>query len=180
MRSGRSILFGRRRGDRCLNMKKTIISSAIVIFAAAAGCFAQGAAKAKPAPPPQSKPAAATSGIAEEISSSPAFAEVLLRTTELQAEVESLLAEYTDDYPRVKQVRYELDALKRETARITAVKPAEAGKLTLSLGKLVVRKSELEGDLNRLLEQYKEGHPDVIRAKKKVDVFEAAIKQILG
>lgn len=142
------------------------------ILVLSAGCFSQT--------PTKTKAAAAATAIAAEIRSSPAYAEVLLRNTELQAELESLLVDYTEDYPRIKDIRTELGALKAETARLIAVKPGDAGKLTLALGRLIVRKVEFAAALARLREQYKDEHPDVKRAQKKVEIFEAAIKDILG
>ena len=112
--------------------------------------------------------------------SSPAHAELLLKRTELQSELESLVLEYTEEFPKVVQIRYSLTVLQKESERIRAVKPAEASKLTLALGKLMVRKIELETDLWELLKNYKDEHPDVKRAKRKVEIYEAAIKEILG
>ena len=148
------------------------VLSAAAVLAFSAGCFGQTPAKIKPIP--------AGASASAEIRSSPAYAEVLLRNTELQAELESLLVDYTEDYPRIKDIRTELGALKTEMSRLSAVKPAEAGKLTLALGRLIVRKAEFEAALAKLREQYKDEHPDVKRARKKVEIFEAAIKEILG
>lgn len=128
----------------------------------------------------QVRPVQPVVSVPSSISSSPAFAELLLRKTELEADVESMLSEYTEDYPKVKEAKYQLAVIGRETLRVEAVKPADAGKLTLALGKLIVRKCELETELWSLQNQYKEDHPDVKRAKRKVVVFEQAIKQILG
>jgi hypothetical protein len=114
------------------------------------------------------------------ISSSPAFAEILLRKTELDADIESFLTEYTEDYPKVKETRYQAASLQKDMNRLLALKPAEASKLTLALGKLIVRKCELETDLWGLLSLYKDGHPDVKRAKRKLEIYEQAIKQILS
>lgn len=112
--------------------------------------------------------------------SSPAYAEVLLRRTELTAELESLLIEYTEEYPKVVEIRHSVEILQKDSERILAVKPAESIKLTLALGKLMVRRSELETDLWLLLKTFKEEHPDVKKAKRKVAIYEAAIKEILG
>ncbi len=112
--------------------------------------------------------------------SSPAYAEVLLRKTELLSELESLILDYTEEYPKVVEIRYSLVVLQKESDRMLAVKPADASKLTLALGKLIVRKIELETDLWQLLRSYKDNHPDVKRAKRKVEIYEAAIKEILG
>ena len=111
---------------------------------------------------------------------SPAFAEVLLRKTEFTAELESLLPDYTDEYPKVKELRFALGALQTEIDRLSKIDQANAGRLTLALGRLIVRKVELETDVWNLLRTYKDEHPDVKRAKRKVDIYEAAIKEILG
>ena len=144
--------------------------AASAFFLAVSACFGQAVAKT-----PDSGKAAA-----DAVSSSPAYAELLLRRTDLTAELESLLIDYTDDYPKVKELRYTLDALKLETERLRKVKPADSGRLTLALGRLIVRKVELETDVWNLLRTYKDEHPDVKRAKRKVDIYEAAIKEILG
>jgi capsule polysaccharide export protein KpsE/RkpR len=61
-----------------------------------------------------------------------------------------------------------------------AVKPTDAGRLTLALGRMMLRKVELETELETLRAQYKDEHPDVRKLKRKIEVFESAIKEILG
>jgi len=117
---------------------------------------------------------------ANPIASSAAYAEVLLRKTELQADLESLLGQYTEDYPKVKQARYELEMISKEAARLLAVKPSDAAKLTEALGKMIVRKVELQQELWSIQQQLGDAHPDVKRAKRKVEIYENAIKEILG
>ena len=143
---------------------------AIVIVAAAAASFAQT--------PPPKKPEVAKV-IPVEVSSSPAYAEVLLRKTELMAELESLILEYTEEFPRVKEIRHVLTLLERDTLRLSKVKPADASRLTLALGRLIVRRIELETDLWKLQANYQEEHPDVKRARKKVEIYESSISEIL-
>ena len=111
--------------------------------------------------------------------SSPAFAEILLRKTEIAAELEDYLTNYTDEFPKVKELRFELDLLNKEMNRILAVNPTDSAKLSLALGKLMLRKIELERDVWNLRKQYNDEHPDVKQALRKVAVFEAAIKEIL-
>lgn len=121
--------------------------------------------------------------IATEVSpqrSSPAYAEVLLRRTEIESDLESLLVEYTEDYPKVKQARFELEQISKESERLLAVKASDAAKLTGALGKLIVRKVELQSELWTLQQQLGDGHPDVKRAKRKVEIYEKAIREILG
>lgn len=109
--------------------------------------------------------------------SSPAYAEILLRKTELSAELENLLLDYTEEFPKVKELRFEIGLLQKDLDKVLAV--ADASKLTLALGKLIVRKIELQVDVWNLQKQYSDEHPDVKRAKKKVEIYEQAIKEIL-
>ena len=94
--------------------------------------------------------------------------------------MESLLVEFTEDYPKVKEIRHTIALIQKETDRLAAVKSLNATQMTLALGRLIVRKVELETDLWSLLDTYKAEHPDVKRAKRKVEIYEAAIKEILG
>lgn len=113
------------------------------------------------------------------LKSSPAYAEILLRKTERESELEEFLLDYTEEFPKVKELRFELDLLNAEINKILAVNASEAGKLTLALGKLIVRKTELEVDVWNLKRQYNDDHPEVKRARRKVETFDKAIKEIL-
>jgi len=125
----------------------------------------------------QPKPVVAESN---GIRATPAYAEVLLRETELKAEIESILLDYTEDYPKVKEMRFELELLSSEMDRLLAVKPNDIGKLTQALGKLILGKVSNQTTLRQLRLQYADEHPSVKRQRKKVEIYEAAIKQILG
>jgi len=113
------------------------------------------------------------------IRSSAAYAEVLLRKTELQADLESFLESYTEANPRVIDTRFELASLDRSLEKIFGVKPTETGKLTLALGKLIVKRAALETEANRLVRSYNGDHPELKRAKRRVEIFDNAIKEIL-
>ena len=122
---------------------------------------------------------ASSNQAAQTVKSSPAYAEVLLRKTERESELEEFMLDYTEEFPKVKEIKFELGLINKEMDKILAVKTSESGKLTLALGKLIVRKIELETDLWNLRRQYNGDHPEVKRAKRKVEVFEEAIKEIL-
>lgn len=124
--------------------------------------------------------AAAASRPGTAVRSSSAFAEVLLKETELRAEVDSLLLEYTEDHPKVREGQFALGLIQKEKERVLAVKEKDAAVLTLALGKIMIRKVDSEIELWRLQQSLAEGHPDVKRARKKVETFEKAIKEILG
>ncbi|MBA2621239.1 MAG: hypothetical protein H0U87_08570 [Acidobacteria bacterium] len=116
---------------------------------------------------------------ASSIKSSPAYAEILLLKTELESQLEDFGSDYTDDFPKAKELRFQLDLIQKETNKLLAVNAANSNKLSVALGKLIIRKIELETDLWNLRNQYKDDYPQVKRAKRKVEVFEKAIKEIL-
>lgn len=113
------------------------------------------------------------------IKSSPAYAEILLRKTELQADIDAFGGDYTEASTKMIELRAELASLDRSLEKVFAVRPSETGKLTQGLGKLIVRKAALDADLDRLLRRYSKEHPETKRAQRRVDRFEAAIGEIL-
>lgn len=117
--------------------------------------------------------------INQPVKSSPAYAELLLRKTESEAQLEELLLDYTDEFPKVQELKFELSLLEKQMEKVSAVSTADAPKLSLALGKLLIRKTELEVEQWSLLKQYNADHPDVKRARRKVEVYDKAIKEIL-
>lgn len=113
------------------------------------------------------------------IRSSSAYAEILLRKTELQADIEAFGADYTEESPKMIELRVELTSLDKSLEKVFAVRPSETGKLTQGLGKLIVKKAALDADLDRLLRKYSKEHPETKRAQRRVDRFNAAIAEIL-
>lgn len=113
----------------------------------------------------------------QAIKASPAYAELLLRKAELESDVESWLATYTEDYPKLKEARFELDLINKDLTKLLA--QTDVAKLTLALGKLLVRRNQLETDLWALQNLYGKDHPEVKRAQRKVTSFNKAIKEIL-
>lgn len=145
------------------------VFSAILLFLSLQICFSQTTMKNKSVQPT----------ITPNAKASPAYAEVILRKTELLSELESLLIEYTDEYQKVKELRFETGLLQKELDKLLALNPSEFSKLSDALGKLMVRKCELNTDLWALQKQFNDEHPDVKRAKRKSEIFEAAINEIL-
>lgn len=113
------------------------------------------------------------------IAASPAYAELLLRKTEIESELVALLIDYTEEHPKVQQDRYALTLISTEIGRLANVTAQDSEKLTVALGRLIVRRIELQLELWSLLKTYNDEHPDVKRARRKVEIYEAAIKEIL-
>ncbi|MEZ5346686.1 MAG: hypothetical protein R2681_14130 [Pyrinomonadaceae bacterium] len=117
--------------------------------------------------------------VSPQLKSSAAFGEVLLRKVELESSLEEMLLSYTEEYPKVKETRYELDLLLSDIKRLNAVKPNDAAKLTVALGKLIVKKAEVATNYWDLSNKYKADHPEVKRAKKNLEIYESAVNEIL-
>jgi hypothetical protein len=60
------------------------------------------------------------------VRSSPAFAELLLRKAELQSELEALRIDYTEEFPRVVDLKHELGLVDAEVKKMLATKPRTA------------------------------------------------------
>ncbi|MBL8180281.1 MAG: hypothetical protein JNL64_01580 [Blastocatellia bacterium] len=114
------------------------------------------------------------------IRSSAAYSVVMLRRTELEADLVSFVEDYTEENPRVIDARFELASINKEVDRMFTISPSETQRLTESTGKLILRKAELETEKNRLLRTYKQDHPQVKRITKKIEIFQKALKQIFG
>ena len=152
-------------------LRKTIFI-AVSLFLFSIGCFAQTDGKTKTVQ-------IASKPLSSAVKSSPAYAELLLRKTERESELEEFALDYTDEFPKVKEIKFELSLINKAMDKLLAVSAADADKLTLALGKLMVRKAEIETDLWNLSRQYNADHPEVKRAKRKVDVYDKAIREIL-
>jgi len=123
--------------------------------------------------------AAAQDKASGPVKASSAFAEVLLKKTELLAEVEALAPDHTDESPKIVDLRYEIAGLDRYLAKMLSLAPTDTSRLTTALGKLIVKRMSLDAELNRLSRTLNSAHPDHKRAQKRVAVFDAAIKEIL-
>lgn len=113
------------------------------------------------------------------VRSTPAFAELILRRTEIQSELEELLISYTEEFPKVSDARYELAVLQKDLDKMLKMKPDETGKLTLALGKLLVRRAHIETEFQNLKNRFSEDHPQTKRAKRKLEIFEKSIGEIM-
>ena len=151
-----------------------LLAAAVALFSF--DCFAQ---QNKRQTAPQSLPNNQSNTASQAIKSSPAYAEILLRKTELESLLEDYSVGYTEDYPKVKEARYELSLIERDITKLLSLKESDAPKLTLALGKLMVRRAQLETDLWALQTKFGDQHPDVARAKRRAAAFEKAIGEIL-
>lgn len=150
-----------------MQFAKSLTTGLVVLFLAVT-CFSQ-APETSEVPPAE----------ASHVRSSPAFAELILRKAVLEAELEELLVRYTDEFPKVLESRFEISEIDAALARIGRVPESESGKLTLALGKMLVQRASYATEVDALTRRYSEAHPEVKRAKRKLEIFDKAVKRIL-
>jgi hypothetical protein len=153
-----------------MKFSRSIFILTILVAGLAATAFAQK---------PRATDPNATPANLSPLTSSAAYAEIILKRTELQSDLESLVLEYTEEFPKVKEIRYVITLFDRDIERLKKVKADQSSKLTLALGRLIVKRIELETDLWKLQANYKDEHPEVKRAKRRVEIYESAISEIL-
>ncbi len=113
------------------------------------------------------------------IKSSPAYSALVLQRTMIKAELAEMLVLYTEDFPKVVDSRHEIDLINFELNRLLDTKITDSCRLSDSLGKLMLKKTEIEMQLWVLKKKYNDDHPQVMRTKRKLDVYEKAIVEIL-
>lgn len=143
-----------------------LFSATFVVLALAA--FAQEGPATKDAPE-----------YPDHVRSSPAFAELILRRAVLEAELEELLVRYTEDFPKVTEMRFELAEIEAGIGRLLEVPAEKASKLTLALGKMLVQRASYAKDLDVLKRKYENSHPEVKRTARKLEIFDKAVRTIL-
>lgn len=114
-----------------------------------------------------------------DVKTTPAYAELLVRRTDAAAELEVLLADYTDEAPEVREKRLHLQILDQALKRLETVTLDQYQALTPAVGKMLAGKMEAEAELKIFSEMYTEEHPSLKKAKIRFKVFEAALKKLL-
>ena len=127
----------------------------------------------------QTKPAANKPAINPAAKNTAAYAELLLRKTELEADIEDFKVDYTEDYPKLQNARQELAFLDNYLEKILQTKDSDMNKLSEALGKLLLGKVTLETDLWALRKNFNADYPDVKRLQRKLTAYEKAVKEIL-
>jgi hypothetical protein len=120
-----------------------------------------------------------TADILGNARNTPGYVEVFVRKVEVEAEIESLLVEYTEEWMEVKIRRMELGLLEKELKKILAMKPEQMGKMSRAYGRLTVRKIELQAELIENTKKFGDDHPSVSKLKIKIDVYQREIDKLL-
>ena len=114
-----------------------------------------------------------------DVKTTPAYAELIMKRTEVAAELEVLLPDYTEESPEVREKRLSLQVLDAALKRLETVTLEQYLALTPAVGKMLARKLEAEAELKILSEIYTDEHPAVKKSKIRFKIFDAELKKLL-
>lgn len=120
-----------------------------------------------------------TLGRKPDVKTTPAYAELIMKRTEVAAELEVLLPDYTEESPEVREKRLSLQILDAALKRLETVTLEQYLALTPAVGKMLARKLEAEAELKILSEIYTDEHPAVKKSKIRFKIFDAELKKLL-
>ena len=129
------------------------------------------------------KPAATLAQKASEPEQNPrttqAYCMLIQEKVKLQAELESLLREYSSDWPKSKRVQFELDTLKSEMKKMAEAEDSKVIKLTAGYGSLVLRRIVLATDVHVLLEEEGPEWPTLKQKQRELDLLDNEIEKLM-
>jgi uncharacterized protein involved in exopolysaccharide biosynthesis len=122
---------------------------------------------------------------AQNISSSleprttPAYSTLIQRRVKVQAQLESLLEEYSSEWPQAKTFQFELDALKIEMKKMLEVPEEKVSNLTSGYGTLILRRVSLDAEIQSLLLEYSPNYPGLKEKQRELELLDQETRKIM-
>ena len=110
---------------------------------------------------------------------SDAYSLLIQRKVTLQAKLESMVREYSSDWPPAKGLQFELDALKTEMRKMSEVDQSRTSKLTSGYGGLVLRKVSLTGEIQLLLQEQSSEWPVTKDKQRELELLDREIQELM-
>jgi len=110
---------------------------------------------------------------------SEAYSLLIQRKAKLQSELETLLGEYSGEWPAAKRLQFELDALKSEMKKMAAVDQSKVSKLTVGYGRLILRKVLLSREIDTLLREESSEWPTTKERQRELELLDREIQKIM-
>jgi hypothetical protein len=114
-----------------------------------------------------------------KIADTGAYAEVYAARVEADADLKVLSTDLTEETVQVREKKLERDLLAREIRWLEALPLLSHDKMTMALGRLLVRKTQAEVSLKMLSENYAESFPTVKKAKTRIEVYNDEIQKLM-
>ncbi|MBC7798437.1 MAG: hypothetical protein H7Z37_16330 [Pyrinomonadaceae bacterium] len=113
------------------------------------------------------------------LKSSAAYGEIIAALAEAKVDLKILLFDYKEAAPQVVAKRQLIESYQTEIGKLEAMPTTIAPKLTLALGRLLVKKIEAGAELNELTKEYAEEYPSVKKARIRLQVFTEETDKLL-
>jgi hypothetical protein len=108
----------------------------------------------------------------------PAYSMLIERRVRVQAHLETLLSEYTSDWPATRKLQAEFDALKLEMKKMSEMDQLMIPKLTNGYGMLILRKTALVGDIQSLLQAEGSEWPPLKEKQRELQLLDTQIQKL--
>ena len=108
-----------------------------------------------------------------------AYSMLIQEKVKLQAELESLVSEYTSSWPKSKMLQFELDTLKSEMKKMAEVEESKVIKLTAGFGSLVLRRIALATEVHVLLEEEGSEWPTFKLKQRELELLDKEIEKLM-
>jgi|GEM_PF-2670531 len=108
-----------------------------------------------------------------------AYSMLIQEKVKLQAELESLLIEYSSDWPKSKMLQFKLDTLKSEMKKMAEVEESKVIKLTSGFGSLVLRRITLATEVHVLLEEQGSEWPTFKLKQRELELLDKEIQKLM-
>jgi uncharacterized protein involved in exopolysaccharide biosynthesis len=145
-------------------MRRLVFGLALIVFVFSLAAHAQQPTVAREQPNPKT---------------TPAYTLLIQRKVNVQAELETVLAEYSSSWPPTKKLQFELDALKGEMKKLAEIDEAQIPKLTNGYGMLLLRRASLESEAQSLSEQEGSEWPSLKQKQRELELLDAELKKLL-
>jgi len=109
-----------------------------------------------------------------------AYSLLVQRKVKVQAELETLVKEYSSEWPPARTLQFELDALKAEMKKLVEIDEAQIPKLTNGYGTLLLRRAALQSEIQSLSAEEGPEWPTVKQKQRELELLDIELKKIMG
>jgi hypothetical protein len=109
----------------------------------------------------------------------PAYELLVLRKVNVETELIDLSSQFTSESRQVRTKVFELSVLNREMKRMHRTEREQVPKLSLTYGNLLLRKVDLEVQLNIMRGSFTSEHPAVNRKTAEISFLTSEIEMLL-
>ncbi len=110
----------------------------------------------------------------------PAYSLLVQRKVKVQAELETVLAEYSNEWPPAKKLQFELDALEAEMKKVADTDEAQIPKLTNGYGTLLLRRAALDCEIQSLSQEQTSDWPGLKQKRRELELLDNELKKLIG